>query len=114
MICDCEKTIIFSKYLALKGPYVITFYKEDLNRKNFFLYSRLKDLEKEYNDIPIIRFDYVNLTKMYSSIKIPSPNHVLLIELFQCKKIFDNPTKDTILGNLQKGTGKTTFTEENT
>lgn len=96
MICDVENTRLFKKYLCLKGPYVITFYQEDKYGHNFNLYSRLKDLERSFNDIPIIRFDYFNFTQIYSSFNIPSSNHILLIEFGQCNKLYDFPDKNKL------------------
>lgn len=80
MICDI---VNLNKYLIYKknaGPFVITFYKEDPAGKNYILYKNLKSLEREFNHVPILRFDYDHFTKYYSSEYVSSPNYLLIIE----------------------------------
>lgn len=92
MICDTVQPRQYSYYRGRQGPFVITFYREDSENVNFHLYSRLKDLEKKFNDIPIIRFDYNSFKQMYKFINIDSPNHLLIVESEKPNVIIENTT----------------------
>lgn len=79
MICDVLDLQKFLSYAGKNGPFVITFYKEDRDRKNYILYKNLKKLEKEFCEVPILRFDYDEFTKFNHMQNVPSPMHLLII-----------------------------------
>lgn len=87
MICDVNDIYKFNFLRSKRKPYLLHFYYEDVEKKNLELYKILKSLEIEYNDIPMIRFDYIKFTKVFLNINIPSPNHLLIIEGYESMKL---------------------------
>lgn len=80
MICDIIDLCKYYYYRCKDGPFIIIFYKEDFDRCNFNLYKNLKFLERKYNDLPIIRFNYRGFIIMYPDEYVPSANHIMIIE----------------------------------
>lgn len=80
MICDVQDLNKYYIYKKKTGPFVFTFYKKDIENKNYTLYKNLKRLEREFNNVPILRFDYDEFKKYYPMQCVPSPMHLLIIE----------------------------------
>lgn len=89
MICDIFSIKNFHYYKSREGPFVVTFYHNDISNNNYKLYSHLKKLERKFNTLPIIRFDYTSFIKKFSKIKIPSPNHLMVIEGKELYKFYE-------------------------
>lgn len=105
MICDVVEVHKYNIYETKKGPFIFTFYEKDRDGTNFELYSYLKSLEKEFNDLPIIRWDYRKFTKCIKKIDVPSPNHLIIIEKNENAQFFDTKNKNeisSILLNVRK------------
>lgn len=96
MICDIVFLSKFRYYKSQKGPFIFTFYEESSDRKNFELYSYLKSIEEEYNDLPIIRFNYHDFINKFPEFNVPSPNHLMVIEKNEKTQFYDTTQKYTI------------------
>lgn len=96
MICDAENVGQYANYRHNTGPFIFIFYYEDSNRSNFNLYSRFKYFERDFNDIPIIRFDYLKFKVMLQYENIPSPNHILVLEENDNRTFYEDPDRDQI------------------
>lgn len=96
MICDIENCHTYNNYRSKKGPFLITFYHEDIYKINFYLYSNLKFFERKYNDIPIIRFSYNDFLNKFPLENIESPNHLVVLENCYKKTIYDTVDKNVI------------------
>lgn len=92
MICDIIDVTKYKMFRYKPGPYLITFYEKDADKKNYKLYEYLKSFEKDFNEVPIIRFDYRKFIGYYLNETIPSPNHILVINNFEMSAVYD--TKD--------------------
>lgn len=79
MICDVNDLCEYWYYKNKTGRFVITFYKEDSDGTNYTLYKYLKSLEREFNDVPILRFEYDQFIKYYPLQNVPSPIHLLIV-----------------------------------
>lgn len=96
MICDIIQVYKFKYYQSKPGPFVITFYNEDIDRQNYKLYAYLKSIERQFNDIPLMRFNYKEFTKRYMDEKILSPDHLLIIENSETIKLIDTTDFNSI------------------
>lgn len=88
MICDILRLNVFGYYKSKPGPFLITFYYEDSDGTNFKIYNYLKKLESTYNDVPIIRFDFLDFKTTFDNIYIPSANHLMVIQANESNKFF--------------------------
>lgn len=102
MIIDIIDVFKFEYFLDKKKPYLITFYEEDINKNNFNLYSFLKSLEKEFRELPIVRFDYKKFNSFFPNENVTSANHLLLIEGYGNRTLYDTTDHKTILSILIK------------
>lgn len=101
MICDVTDVNKFLYYKSKEGPFVITFFHQDHDGSNFKFYSILKSLEKDYNDIPLIRYDYHKFRKIFILENIPSPNHLMVIKKYENTKYYEMIYKNYVEKILQ-------------
>lgn len=88
MICDLVEIHKYRHYKYRPGPFVFTFYYEDSDGTNFMLYEKLKSLEMTYNDVPIMRYDYENFKQKFPCEKLPSHNHIMIVEKNEKNRFF--------------------------
>lgn len=93
MICDVAKINKFKYYKSKRGPFVITFFHEDMDGSNFELYAFLKSIEKAYNDVPLLRFDYITFKKTYPAENVPSSSHLMVIQKNERTEFFETNDK---------------------
>lgn len=96
MICDVAEIEKIKYYMTKNGPFVFTFYEQDSHGQNFELYSHLKSLEIEFNDLPIIRWNYHIFILYVRNINVPSPNHLMVLEKNEIPKTYDTKNKNDI------------------
>lgn len=101
MICDVVNVANYSYYKSRNGSFLITFYKEDEQKNNFKLYQILKEYEREYNDLPILRLNYYYFDLMFQCENVTSPNDLLVIEKKRNNIIYQTLDKNKILEILQ-------------
>lgn len=89
MICDIVNVNQYSTYKARNGPFLVVFYQQDIDQTNYKIYEQLKSLEREFNDVPTIRFDYMEFLKSYPSENVPSQNYFLVIEKSKENKLYE-------------------------
>lgn len=80
MICDSMNSNKYIIYKKKTSPFVITFYKDDHEGKNYLLYKDLKCLEKEFSEVPILKFECERFKNLYALPKVPLPINLLIIE----------------------------------
>lgn len=97
MICDVALSRVFKYYKTRKGPFLIIFYHDDITNKNFKLYEILKENEKYYQDIPILRFNYLEFIRNFPNENISNPNQLLIIEKNAKNIIFGYYDNDSII-----------------
>lgn len=79
MIFDFSNAYRLWYYKNCRGPFCVIFYEEN-NPKNKELYIYLKEILKNYNYIPFLRFKYRDFKANFPSEKITSVNQILIIE----------------------------------
>lgn len=100
MICDITDNYKFRHYKHHNGPFIIHFYKAD-DSNNYQLYYLLKSLEKDFTDVPIIRFHYLKFRFKFPMVEIPSHNHLLVIGKGQANQIYNTLDINEITKILQ-------------
>lgn len=93
MICDIVDIKKYKYYKAKDGPFVIIFFEEYRDKSNFELYAFLKGIEKSFNDVPLIRFDYEKFIAFYPNENIPTSNHLMVIQKLENPKFHETTDK---------------------